>query len=437
MTPAANKSYEAGVLSPRIRRRPAQDPWVVRYSPDAILAFLALFGLAFIPLLGSKGALLFLLAGLTLVVSQPGAALAALGQSWMFALMALWCLLSFLWSDHPQLALRYGIQLCLTVLIGAVIVRRLTPTTFVKIVFLTSSLQGIASLLVGRSRADGMGYLGIFASKNALAGAMAILIVVSLAILLDRHLPARWRVSALFGLLLGSVLMVMGNSSGALVSTFAIILILGIILFLQRLTPYVRLTVIVLTVVALALVTMLIVTRMDEFARQFLDFTGKDVTLTGRTDLWSVALQQIQMRPLLGVGYQSFWVQGDPLAEQLWAQFGIASRAGFNFHNTLLSNAVEIGLVGVTLQTVPLIMAVFYSLIWVLRSRSAASIFFSLLLFRTMILMWIEVIYFHQFGIEAIAIIAAFCYGRRFVHTSRIDAEMIRNGFRPFNRSSR
>lgn len=425
--------------SPRIKRRLVQNSWVVRYSPDAILVFLAFFGLAFIPLLGSKGALLFLMAGLTLVVSQPGAALAALGQSWVFALMALWCLLSFLWSDYPQLALRYGLQLCLTVLIGAVIVRRLAPTTFVKIVFLASSLQGIASLLLGRTRADGMGYLGIFASKNALAGAMAILILVSLAILLDRHLPARWRAPALISLVLGSVLMVMGNSSGALVSTFAIILILGIILFLQRLTPYVRLTVIALTVVALAFVTMLIVTRLDEFGRQFLDLTGKDVTLTGRTDLWSVAWQQIQMRPFLGVGYQSFWVQGDPLAEQLWAQFGIDARAGFNFHNTILSNTVEIGIIGTTLQTIPLAMAFYYCWSWVLRSRSAGSIFLTLFLVRISILMWIEVVYFYQFGMESITIIAAFHYGRGFVRASRIAAPVSPYGIRTtsLNRSCR
>ena len=87
-----------------------------------------------------------------------------------------------------------------------------------------------------------------------------------------------------------------------------------------------------------------------ELSQWFLDATGKDVTLTGRTDLWAVAFQEIAERPLLGVGFQAFWVHGNPLAEQLWAQFGISGRGGFHFHNTLISNTVEIGLLGAALQ---------------------------------------------------------------------------------------
>jgi exopolysaccharide production protein ExoQ len=35
---------------------------------------------------------------------------------------------------------------------------------------------------------------------------------------------------------------------------------------------------------------------------------GKDVTLTGRTDIWSAVLDAILKRPLLGYGYQAFWL---------------------------------------------------------------------------------------------------------------------------------
>ena len=99
-----------------------------------------------------------------------------------------------------------------------------------------------------------------------------------------------------------------------------------------------------------AAVAVLLSSMTDELAKAFLDLTGKDITLTGRTDLWAVAFQEIAERPVLGTGFQAFWVQGNPLAEQLWAMFGIGSRAGFHFHNTLISNTVEIGLVGATLQ---------------------------------------------------------------------------------------
>ena len=35
---------------------------------------------------------------------------------------------------------------------------------------------------------------------------------------------------------------------------------------------------------------------------------GKDATLTGRTGIWSAVIDSIAKRPLLGYGYQAFWL---------------------------------------------------------------------------------------------------------------------------------
>ena len=384
------------------------------YSPNAIAAFMAIFGLTFITPLGSKGALLFLIGGMALMAIRPGEVLAALRREWLIMLVALWCVMSFAWSDYTSLTLRYGIQLFLTAMIAVAIGYRLAPMTFVKIVFVTSALGGVASLLLGRARSDGMGYLGIHASKNALADASSVLIIASLAVLVDRRLSARWRVPALGAMLLGAMLLVMGQSSGALVSTLAVILVFGVIMLLQRLTPHMRLVAIVLTVVLGAAVMVVLSSISDQLARVFLDLTGKDITLTGRTDLWAVALRQIADQPLLGVGFQAFWVHGQPLAEQLWADFGITGRGGFNFHNTLISNAVEIGVLGTAVQTLVFVGAAWACLGWAIRRPSAASVFFALFMVRLFLLMWIEVVYFYQFSAGTVIIIAAICYAHRF-----------------------
>lgn len=403
----------AGPLQTVKRSTRRAHPRTFSYSPNALGAFIALFGLAFIPPLGSKGALLFLIAGMALVVSKPGENLAALRREWMIVLVALWCVMSFAWSAYTSLTLRYGIQLSLTVVIGVVIAYRLAPITFVKIIFVTSSLTGLASLLLGRARSDGMGYLGIYGSKNALADASSLLVIVSIAIVVDRRLPAKWRLTAIATLLLGAMLLVMGQSSGALVSTLFVILVFGGIFVLQRMTPYLRLVTVALAIVLFASMIVILSSMSDQLAKIFLDLTGKDVTLTGRTDLWAVAFGQIAERPLFGVGFQAFWVHGQPIAEQLWADFGIESRSGFNFHNTLISNAVEIGLLGTSLQTFIFIGAVWSCLGWAIRSPSAASIFFALFMIRLFMLMWIEVVYFYQFSLGSGIIITAICYGHR------------------------
>lgn len=397
-------------------RRPAHRQsrhWTLSYSPNAITGFVAIFGLAFLATLGSIGALLFIIAGMVLIAIRPGEALAALRREWMIVLVALWCVMSFAWSDYTELTLRHGIQLLLTVIIAVTVGYRLAPMTFVKIIFLTSTMAGLASLLVGRARPDGMGYLGIYASKNALSDASSVLIIVSLAVLTDRRLSVRWRLPALVSMLLGAMLLIMGQSSGALVSTLCVILFFGVIMLLQRLTPYMRLVAIALTTVLVAAFVVVLSSISDKLALMFLDLTGKDITLTGRTDLWMVALGQIAERPLLGVGFQAFWVPGQPLAEQLWANFGITGRSGFHFHNTLLSNTVEIGVLGTALQTLIFISAAWVCMGWAIRSPSAASIFFALFMVRLLMLMWIEVVYFYQFSVATAIIIAAVCYAHR------------------------
>lgn len=400
-------------------RRTSRRGWTISYSPDALAAFLAIFGLAFITLLESKGALLFLMAGMAMAAIRPGETLAALRREWLLVLLALWCVISFGWSDYPSITVRHGIQLVLTVIIGVVIAYRLTPVAFVKILFAASSLAGLASLASGRTRSDGMGYLGIYASKNALANASALLIIVALALLLDRRLPARWRLPALASLMLGALLLVMGKSSGALISTLGVIMAFGAIVLLQRLAPYVRLVVVAMAVVLAAAAGVFLSFFAAELSQMFFDLTGKDVTLTGRTDLWAVAFQEIAARPVLGVGFQAFWVHGNPLAEQLWAMFGIGGRAGFHFHNTLISNTVEIGLIGATLQAIIFFAALASSLTWAIRSPSAASVFFALFMVRQFMLMWIEVVYFFQFELSSVITIAAVCYGHGFRNAQR------------------
>lgn len=412
------------------RAAPAGPGLTISYSPVAVAAFLALFGLCFIVPLGSKGALLFLAAGMAVALSRPGAMLAAMRQEWMLVLLALWCLMSFAWSDYPSLTIRYGIQFCLTVAIALALSYRLAPMTFVKVLFVASSLAGLASLLSGRARGDGMGYLGIYASKNALANASALLVILALSVLIDRRLSWRWRLPALASLLVGALLLVMGKSTGALVATLAVIGAFGVIMLLQRLTPLARLVTVTLALVLAAAAGVLLSFVVPELSKWFLNATGKDVTLTGRTDLWAVAFHEIAERPALGVGFQAFWVHGQPLAEQLWAMFGIGGRSGFNFHNTLISNAVEIGLIGAALQAVIFFGGLAASLSWAIRSPSAASVFFALFMVRQFMLMWIEAAYFYQFELSSVITIAAVCYGRGFRRTQRAPARaaMVRGG---------
>lgn len=77
-----------------------------------------------------------------------------------------------------------------------------------------------------------------------------------------------------------------------------------------------------------------------------LDMFGKEKTLTGRTDLWEFGFNFAQNSPILGIGYNAFWVRGRSEAEYLWEIFYIASRTGFHFHNLYIQTFVDLGIVG-------------------------------------------------------------------------------------------
>jgi exopolysaccharide production protein ExoQ len=145
----------------------------------------------------------------------------------------------------------------------------------------------------------------------------------------------------------------------------------------------------------------------------FLDATGKDLTLTGRTDLWQVALDEIAARPWLGAGYQAVWVAGNPLAETLWREFLIESRTGFHFHNAYLSNAVEIGVIGMTMQALLVFGGLIGTLAWVMRDFRAETLFLALFMVRQIVLSMIEVPFFFQFDMATILTVTALVYVRR------------------------
>jgi O-antigen ligase len=72
---------------------------------------------------------------------------------------------------------------------------------------------------------------------------------------------------------------------------------------------------------------------------------GKDVTLTGRTEIWSAVFDSIAKRPLLGYGYQAFWLglQGESYRVILAVSWVLAQA-----QNGFLDVMLEMGAVGLT-----------------------------------------------------------------------------------------
>jgi exopolysaccharide production protein ExoQ len=80
-----------------------------------------------------------------------------------------------------------------------------------------------------------------------------------------------------------------------------------------------------------------------------LSAVGKSGDLTGRGLLWQRAAVLSEQRPVFGVGYGAFWVQGNPEAEALWRAEHIPGRGGFHFHSFYYETLVELGYMGLAI----------------------------------------------------------------------------------------
>lgn len=374
-----------------------------------LLVFGAFAALVLNAMFGPLAALAFLGCGGLLIVSNVHQSIDSVRRWWFVLLLPAYCLLTALWSQYPENSLRYGLQLTFTVVVAIVITGRLSTTTLMRLMFIVYAIGVVASLVLGRTGTGGA-WLGVFGSKNAFAAHIAVFALVSTAVLADARSPLLLRLGALGGALISGPLLILAQSAGAILMVVPCVGIVLLTLLTTRLTGGQKLFVAIVLVIGMAALALVFTVAGDALLTEVLEGSGKDPTMTGRTDLWAIGLNYIAERPLWGLGYRSFWVSGFAPAEELWAMFDVPSGAGFNFHNTYISNAVEIGLVGLLLQVVIIYGGGVMMGIYALARPSPASALLLGLQALMILRSFIEVEVFFEFSIRSILGIATFIY---------------------------
>ena len=280
-----------------------------------------------------------------------------------------WWVLSTTWAVQPELVLRSGLQLLLTIMICYCAVLRLTPRQIMIAVLVAASWYGVLSFVEGLTSARPE--RGVFSSKNSLGTAMVILWLTALCSSLDTGLPRWFRLCAAGAALLGLYLIHVSNSATAVLLGLAGFLIV-VFLWMRKLVTFFALVFLLVWVLAIsATLGAVVAFAVPNFnpLEQLLGLFGKDTTLTGRTVLWQYAFDQIRQDPLLGVGVGGFWTPQDGFstARRIYIDFHKEAHANFSFHNAFLEIAVHQGLIGLGL--------VLTSIAWCLWRITIAAIF--------------------------------------------------------------
>lgn len=213
---------------------------------------------------------------------------------------------------------------------------------------------------------------GIHPHKSDLGGVAVFCIAVWLP-RLSRSEPLRRRLVAALVLIFATFLMVQSDSETELLGTAAIVLCW---IFFRLEVPW------PIKLAAAPLPILLALMWFWSFQGGTVDswlqyLLGRDSTLTGRTPLWEAILEAVRQHPILGAGYDGFWVAGNAQAEYLIESVGWDA---YHAHNGYLEVLNTIGVVGAALLAITLLQSVFWAWRYYERDHTLGLCFFLLLL---------------------------------------------------------
>lgn len=384
----------------------------------AILVFVAfssaldLFGMATaaIGVIYATGALLILCRTRRLL-AKPGSLVVALS----FPMLAL---LSTLWSVEPEATMRNATQQMFTVLVGACIGVSLRPSRIFELVALVFGglmLVSILNLWLGvvpafqqKDYLSGNEYFtGVFMHKNTLGFVLCLAALGFVYLGLERRRVWPWLALAA----LVPILVFARSTTSVII--FLLVLGMPIVAWLSRSRLPGSIQGLILATIGLTGLVVMEILRFSPIDKA-LELAGKGRDLSGRTDLWAIALDRAAEAPWLGVGYQSYWT-ADRFAGDVSLIRGMLEDSISTFHNVWFETLVGLGVLGVLALLLPLVVvSARFVYAFAHRDRSIARLaglfFVAIVLLRSPV----EASLYHQHRVETVLLVALlFCWPAR------------------------
>jgi exopolysaccharide production protein ExoQ len=274
-------------------------------------------------------------------------AMAILWKEKIFSIFIIWCILSVIWSDYSFVSLKRVFQFltAFMVVLAAMVHVDYSEIMLKKLkyLFFLYVLVSVVSIAVIPGAKDYYGiWRGIAPSKNHLGQASLLTsLILFYSVWTERGFK---RIITTFIFLL-SVALLFGSQSVTSISTFLLITFLGAMFYLDR---YVRnfsigRLLVGMTILGGVAFFFLVVFLAPDILAALAGSAGKDLTFTGRTDLWTDVLYETEKHWVLGAGYQGFWVVDNP---HLLALYEIYVWLPNQAHNGYIDILNELGVVG-------------------------------------------------------------------------------------------
>jgi O-antigen ligase len=292
---------------------------------------------------------LFLLALLT-IIPKIKTITSFLKEEKYFSIFLLWCLATIFWSDYSFISFKRYFQFVTVFLIILSIITyvddfdeiiRLLNYILIPYIFVT-----VLSLVLVPKSFDSFGnFRGMTSSKNTL-GQIALVCILLWGSLLDKG-KLKDKIFYLILLVISILIAAISNSATVIITAF-LIFIFNYLLKVNKEIEVFGFKKIILFTFILFFVFLIssVVIIFPDFINVFFGDMGKDVTFTGRTDIWMSILDNARSYILTGCGYQGFWVSGNPFLEEFYQEnYWLPLQS----HNGFIDILNELGIIGLIL----------------------------------------------------------------------------------------
>lgn len=211
------------------------------------------------------------------------------------------------WSIDPGTSFRRGIAILFTTFFGFYLSSALNWKDLLRLLGVVWLILAVGNLIAG-GLVPGFGVMheihvgawrGLWFEKNAMGGNFArASFLFGFLLMMDKERRKMWA----FGLLASIMLVLLSTSKTSLLGLCLGMGLLMLFLWMKR-GRIISVATVWFIVTAIAAVAFIFFVQPEILVQ----IIGRDLTLTGRTDIWEVLFRLIGERPLLGYGYGAFW----------------------------------------------------------------------------------------------------------------------------------
>lgn len=259
---------------------------------------------------------------------------------------------STLWSIDGDGTLRRSVWLALTMGFGIYLAWRYEWRELIGVVgaaFIVliagSFALGLLAPSIGRMTVEHPGaWSGLWTHKNTLGGIMALGVGVCASAAIVEPKRRKLCIAATLG---AFALVLLSTSKTALLASVLGLAVIGAGMLMRR-GPVHTIIVCASALTAIIFGAAIVLLLPDLIVAAL----GRDLTLTGRTDIWEASERFAETRPWLGYGYYAFWLPENGPA--YWVREAVQWQVA-SAHSSWLELALGLGRVGVVLFALQLI----------------------------------------------------------------------------------